>query len=318
MRVESHIQGSSIWTYLSRETDPWPIKIRNETNLKLSYQQVVRHPGPRVGDIADSQDDDGSKQRYPQRQVESRSEADYAWDYPTAPNRRIQLSVDGVPLPRNIDMMAIGIQPPMKVPASHLLARRCIALTSQGGPQTANRHTGHRSSMVSTDIQADGNSQLLVISHYDPETSVYKPAKRGAGAIKRSDSTDSITTASFETVAISDKPNMTITVELEGIGLSVITKSAAELFYLSLRGLKLAYSDYPTYYEANLDCKWIQIDNQLFGGLFPIILYPTVIPKDGKELESHPTLQTTVAVLKDQCAYLDSMIWHELMYKHTV
>jgi vacuolar protein sorting-associated protein 13A/C len=155
--------------------------------------------------------------------------------------------------------------------------------------------------MVTTDIRADGNSQLLVISHYDAETSVYKPAKRGAGAIRRSDSTDSITTASFETVATSDKPNMTISIELKGIGLSVITKSSQELFYLCLKGLKLGFSDYPTYREANIDCKWIQIDNQLFGGLFPIILYPTVVPKDGKELESHPTLQTTVAVLKDNC-----------------
>jgi vacuolar protein sorting-associated protein 13A/C len=157
--------------------------------------------------------------------------------------------------------------------------------------------------MVTTDIQADGNSQLLVISHYDAETSVYKPAKRGQGAIRRSDSTDSITTAAFETIAISDKPNMSISIDLEGIGLSVITKSASELFYLSLRGLKLAFSDYPTYREANIDCKWIQIDNQLFGGIFPIILYPTIVPKDGKELESHPTLQTTVAVLKDNCEF---------------
>lgn len=154
--------------------------------------------------------------------------------------------------------------------------------------------------MVTTDIRADGNSQLLVISHYDAETSVYKPAKKGSGAIRRSDSTDSITTASFETVAVSEKPNFTLTVELEGIGLSVVTKTPAELLYLSLRGLKFGYSDYPQYYEAHVDCKWIQIDNQLFGGLFPIILYPSMIPKDGKELESHPTLQTTVAVLKDQ------------------
>ena len=36
-------------------------------------------------------------------------------------------------------------------------------------------------------------------------------------------------------------------------------------------------------------------------GLFPIILYPTVVPKDGKELESHPTLQASVAILKDTC-----------------
>jgi vacuolar protein sorting-associated protein 13A/C len=37
-----------------------------------------------------------------------------------------------------------------------------------------------------------------------------------------------------------------------------------------------------------LRIKWIQIDNQLFGGLYPILLYPSVIPKDSKELEIRP------------------------------
>jgi vacuolar protein sorting-associated protein 13A/C len=119
--------------------------------------------------------------------------------------------------------------------------------------------------------------------------------------MKRSDSTDSLTTSSFETVTVNEKATMMVTVELEGIGISVITKRPDELVYLSLRGLKVGYSDYPQYYDAFVDCKWIQIDNQLFGGLFPIILYPTVVPKDGKELESHPTLQASVAILKDQC-----------------
>lgn len=41
MRIEAHIQGSSIFTYIARETDPWPLRIRNETNLKLTYQQTV-------------------------------------------------------------------------------------------------------------------------------------------------------------------------------------------------------------------------------------------------------------------------------------
>jgi vacuolar protein sorting-associated protein 13A/C len=168
----------------------------------------------------------------------------------------------------------------------------------QAGPQT-----GRRSMEISTEISADGNTQILAISHYNADTSVYKPARRGHSAMRRSDSTDSISTQQYETEPVAAKPNMTISVELEGVGLSVITKSAAELIYLSLRGLTLTYSDYPTYYEGNIDCKWIQIDNQLFGGLFPIILYPTVIPKDGKELESHPTLQSTVAILKDQCMY---------------
>lgn len=217
---------------------------------------------------------------YSLRKLEPHSTAEYTWDAPTAKNKRIRLSADGVPLPRTIDTMAIGVQPPIKI---------------------APRQAGKRSTTISLDIQADGNSQVIVISPYNEDTSVYKPARKGApGGVRRSDSTDSLATAAFETVSVSEKAGLTITVELEGIGISVVTKKPDELMYLSLRGLKLGYSDYPQYYDAFIDCKWIQIDNQLFGGLFPIILYPTVVPKDGKELESHPTLQASVAILKDR------------------
>lgn len=162
-----------------------------------------------------------------------------------------------------------------------------------------------RSATVSIDVRADGGSQLLTISPYNEETSVYKPTQPGGG-IRRNESTTSLSssTVAFETISVSEKPTMNITVELEGIGISVISRRPDELLYFSLRGLKLGYSDYPQYYDVFVDCKWIQIDNQLFGGLFPIIFYPTVVPKDGKELESHPTLQSSVTVLKDQCKWL--------------
>jgi vacuolar protein sorting-associated protein 13A/C len=94
-----------------------------------------------------------------------------------------------------------------------------------------------------------------------------------------------------------------LTVDFEGIGISVLTKQPEELVYITLRGLKVGYADYPHYYDAYVDLKWIQIDNQLFGAEFPIILYPTSVPVDGKELEGHPTVQASVAVLKDQCEF---------------
>jgi len=127
---------------------------------------------------------------------------------------------------------------------------------------------------------------------------VYRP-KRPGGNLVRSDSVDSFNAMSFETVLAPEKPTLTVSVELEGLGISVVNRNLQELLYASIRGIKLSYSDYPHFYDASLDCKWIQIDNQLFGGLFPIILYPTIVPKDGKELESHPTLQLSVAILKD-------------------
>ena len=227
------------------------------------------------------------------RDLEAHGKADYAWDYPDAQFKRLRLMIDGVPLPKTIDMMAIGIQPPIKIPVS--------VPQGLGGSHTSQRREGQRSTVISLDIQADGSSQVLVISPYNEDTSVYKPSRQQAGAMRRSESTDSIPGGSFETVAVNEKANMSITVEFEGIGISLVTKRSDELLYMSLRGLKVSYSDYPQYYDAFIDLKWIQIDNQLFGGLFPIILYPTVVPKDGKELESHPTLQVSVAILKDQC-----------------
>lgn len=148
------------------------------------------------------------------------------------------------------------------------------------------------------DVRAEGHTQVLVILPYDEDNSVYRP-KRPGGNLVRSDSVDSFNAMSFETVLAPEKPTLTVSVELEGLGISVVNRNLQELLYASIRGIKLAYSDYPQFYDASLDCKWIQIDNQLFGGLFPIILYPTVVPKDGKELEAHPTLQLSVAVLKD-------------------
>ena len=41
MRVEVHIEGSSIFLYISRETDPWPLKLQNDTNMHLRFQQAV-------------------------------------------------------------------------------------------------------------------------------------------------------------------------------------------------------------------------------------------------------------------------------------
>ncbi len=116
----------------------------------------------------------------------------------------------------------------------------------------------------------------------------------------RTDSVDSMNVMSFDTVQVNDKPTTVFKLDFEGIGLSVVNKHLHELIYVSFRGLTISYTDYPQYYDASLDCKWIQVDNQLFGGLFPIVLYPTVVPKDGKELDSHPTLQLSVAILKDE------------------
>lgn len=266
VRNETHMEGSSLFLYLSREKDPWPIKLRNDTEITFKFKQSR---GP---------EDTGDPSAFVERELKPHETAEYTWDWPTAKEKRIVLSTGGVVIQRPFDIMAIGVQPPIKIPS----------------------RPGQAGATISVDVSADGSSQLLVISPYDEARNVYKVAKKTPGTPSRQGSTDSLATSGgFEAEAVTDKPNLSVFVELEGIGISVVTKRPDELMYITLRGLKVGYIDYPTYYETNLDCKWIQIDNQLFGGIFPIVLYPTVVPKDGKELESHPTLQTNVAVLKD-------------------
>jgi vacuolar protein sorting-associated protein 13A/C len=105
---------------------------------------------------------------------------------------------------------------------------------------------------------------------------------------------------------------LSIHLALEGIGISVINARVQELAYASFRGLDFRYTETPLNRSLNASIKWIQIDNQLFGGIFPIVLYPTVIPRDGKELEVHPNLQASVNLLKDQGAFYPTWQFREV------
>ena len=44
---------------------------------------------------------------------------------------------------------------------------------------------------------------------------------------------------------------------------------------------------------------FIKIDNQFFGSTFPILLYPTTIPKDDAENIGYPTFHFAVDKVKD-------------------
>lgn len=43
IRIETHILGSSVFMYISRETEPWPLRLRNDTSTRFTFQQVVPH-----------------------------------------------------------------------------------------------------------------------------------------------------------------------------------------------------------------------------------------------------------------------------------
>jgi vacuolar protein sorting-associated protein 13A/C len=198
----------------------------------------------------------------------------YAWDYPAAPDRALVLDIEGHQ--RAINLEEIGTLPPMSV--------------------SDNKSVGF-------DIWAsdDGTSQHLDIKFYvESSLSLYR-SRTNAG------STPNLKRLREESVfvvnpkAVSDRVRTSIRVLLkEGLGVSLINSTRAmELAYLTLQDIRLEVKETDTEYASSLQVRWIQIDNQLIGGFYPIILYPTVVPKTEKELADHPIFSASGTLLKD-------------------
>lgn len=156
--------------------------------------------------------------------------------------------------------------------------------------------------MVSIDVLAKGHTQVVQITNYDETQSMFKLNRRETSmSMSRTNSqTSSNQDLEFEAKDQKTPVTFSLNLSLEGIGISVVNRDMVELLYATFRGLRLTYNDSATSTSVHFILKWIQIDNQLFGGIYKIMLYPSVIPKDAKELEVRPNLDVAVTLLKDQ------------------
>lgn len=206
-----------------------------------------------------------SRDADPKRYVlKPRSKMKYAWDYPADADKYIRLQINGSE--RVINILEIGALLPFKFAARDNLP----------------------AGVVSLDVRADETSQTLVISDYTESKSHFKllhEANRDT---------------SFKTIDVDTSILFAFNIELAGVGISIISSRVQEVAYITFRGLELSYSESQVTTAVNVICKWIQIDNQTPHSIFPIVLYPTVVPKDGKELDVHPTLQASVIRKKDE------------------
>jgi vacuolar protein sorting-associated protein 13A/C len=197
----------------------------------------------------------------------------YAWDYPAAYNKTLILEVDG--RQRAIKLEEIGTLPPMKV----------------GGGKS-----------LAFDIWAsdDGTTQHLDIKWYvETSGSLYRSRTNASATSLRSlaEEQDFV----INRGAVSDKIKMSVRILLkEGVGISLVNSTRClELAYITLQDIRIKLKETETEYNSSLEVRWIQIDNQLFGGFYPIILYPTVVPKTEKELADRPILNLSGTLLKD-------------------
>lgn len=154
---------------------------------------------------------------------------------------------------------------------------------------------------MSLDGSVEGHQQILRITNFDESRSAYKLQRQDTSqSLTRTSSSASAGEAEFEAKEVKSPITFVVQLDLEGIGISLIDQRMAELLYASFRGIRLRYGDSATDQLLRFSIKWIQIDNQLFGAQYPLLFYPSIIPKDAKELEAKPNLEAALVLKKNQ------------------
>ena len=262
IRVEVIMEDATIFLHLSIETKHWPFSMRNESDMEFMFYQV----NPNLSEDEEDRQSTWKPIRY---RLPAKSIMPYAWDYPASNNKELVLTANGKE--RRLKLAEIGNLVPLKVPGG------------QGRPAR----------IIDLNIIADGPTQTLVMSNYKPSKSLYKQKSNQAHSSQSSLAT------SFEVKEPESDVTFKAQLRLAGLGISLVNSQLKELLYFTLREIELKYSDSKLYQTVNATIKWVQIDNQLYGGIFPILLYPSVVPKTGKEMEAHPIFHSMVTRVKD-------------------
>ena len=148
------------------------------------------------------------------------------------------------------------------------------------------------------DVRASGHQQVLRLSNYNEETSLYRPKLHPSTSSLRIDTVSSA--EGFEAIIEDSQPSFLLDVVLEGIGISLVNLRVIEVVYLSLENLKLDYTASSVAQSVNLSCGTLQIDNQLHDATFPVVLQPTPIASNVSNVAALPTVQLSLLWLNDQ------------------
>jgi vacuolar protein sorting-associated protein 13A/C len=149
------------------------------------------------------------------------------------------------------------------------------------------------------DVRADGYQQVLRITKYEPQHSVYKLKNISDRASSVASNIDV-----FEAKSEIAHRNYTIQLDLAGIGISLMSRKLVEVIYMTASDLKFEFTDTNVSQAITLSVGSTQVDNQLHDAIFPVIMQPTPMDKMLKGQAPLPTIQGSVVWLKDQGAYI--------------
>ncbi|KAI1995793.1 Vacuolar protein sorting-associated protein 13 [Ophidiomyces ophidiicola] len=260
LRIEILLESATIFLHISMETHHWPFSMRNESDCEFLFFQA--NPN-----VAEDEEDRGSGWRPIRYRLPPRSVMPYAWDYPASKNKTLVLVCRGKE--RYIKLAEIGNLIPMRVPP----------LREDDQPK-----------IIDLRNEAEGPTQILVLSNYKPSKSIYR---------QQTPTTSQNSSTGFEVKDVNTDVTFKAQLRLSGIGISLINRKLKELVYVTFRDIEINFSESKLYQTIGTTIKWIQVDNQLYGGIFPILLYPSVVPKTGREMETHPIFNARITRVKD-------------------
>ncbi|CAO3643748.1 unnamed protein product [Cunninghamella blakesleeana] len=269
IKVTVFLKDATIYISLKQSSD-WPYHIINYSSINISFYQEP----PENDDIIKSKKSTFKPRVFtltPEQKIMK-----YSWDLPATKERRLILEVEGKR--RTIDFQAIGSQIPF-------MYKKKTSRTP--------------SKILSIDIAARDSTIILLITDFNQENSIFRPMSSGDSTTVAS-SKESSMPAQFETVDIEYVVNYTFSLILHGIGLSVNNQRNQEIAYMTIRDFKFTYTDSNLYQSLRLGIQWLQIDNQLYGATYPIMFYPTTLPKRAPPNDNtHPTFHLALDKLKD-------------------
>ncbi|KAI9475459.1 MAG: hypothetical protein EXX96DRAFT_266961 [Benjaminiella poitrasii] len=271
VRVSVHIKDSTLFVTLNEEEN-WPYYIVNNSSVDIQFKQ-------KSIDYEDYDLKEQQKKAFGDLHLFHLAPGErlkYAWDIPVAKEKRLQLFVGN--RHRSINFQAIGVQIPF----------RYMKQQTRGD-------TNHT---LSIDIRADDSALVLLLTDFDLSKSLYRPKSSSASTLASSSREGSMR-ETFETVHVHHVINFSFELKLAGIGLSLINRHAQEVAFATIKGLEFKYMDSNMYQSIRLSLQWLQIDNQLYDSTYPILCFPSTLPKNSVELATHPTLHIALDKVKD-------------------
>jgi len=267
VRVVITTEDASIFISMMDTNGSWPYSIRNFSDFEfIIYQSdpYMKLDGTRRSNV---------RFKPVLYKIPPKSAMPYAWDFPAADVKELVLRSENKE--RFVQLAEIGTLYPMR-------------LGSSSNSPTTGRN------VVDLNVQAEGPVQVLMINNYDPKTSMYRMQSNSS-----SHTTNSRNSGDFETGTKDENYNLSVSVDFKGLGVSLINSEWEEISYITLRGAIMNYAESEIHQNLALKLKWLQVDNQTYPATFPVLIYPTVVPKSKKEMNEHPVFSAGISKMKD-------------------